>query len=227
MIDFIQNLILNIQHSIICCLKSKKTKTAQKSRKFCTNGVNVSFSTKNAKIKTKLEANITTILAKHKNNPDKLVAMIRKNGTPVYKIPFAQKLLKLASLETGLIISNTGLKALYLNLITSGKFSCQTETMFIIDKKPVDKIWMIQQFHKWYAMKLNLPGFDETSQGKLSEFITSGVARTEDLTIDEILNLKDAILRDVESINFAIDLVKKTDSSKEALNKITSGGASI
>lgn len=227
MIDFIQNLILNIQHNVICCLKSKKTKTAPKSKKFCSNGVKVSLSTKNEKIKTKLETNITTILAKHKNNPDKLIAMIRKNGTSVYKVPFAQKLLKIVSLEKGLIISTTGFRAIYLNLITTGKFSSKTETMFIVDKNPIDKIWMIQQFHKWYAMKLNLPGFDETSQEKLSEFITSGTARTEDLTIDEILNLKDAILRDVESINFAIDLVKKTESSKEALNKIKSGGASI
>ena len=101
--------------------------------------------------------------------------------------------------------------------------------MFVMSKQPVDSYNTIQQFHKWYAMKLNLPGFDAEAQANFQKFLGS----TSDndikaLTVDEILALKDAIARDVEAINFVVELAKSTDGTRNAMGKITSGeGASI
>ena len=186
------------------------------------------------KCKDKLDSDVKIVLKKYENDPDKLLKFVERNGTRVCKIAYAHGLLKLIGYEEGLIGSLKGIKALYLSgvLTILGKqvgLSLKTIPMFVMSKQPVDSYNTIQQFHKWYAMKLNLPGFDAEAQANFQKFLGS----TSDndikaLTVDEILALKDAIARDVEAINFVVELAKSTDGTRNAMGKITSGeGASI
>ncbi len=240
MFNFFQdivNIILNLQEKLL----SKKLKgnlkssfTISSSKRIFSQAASLELNSKTQKNKIKLETDLKTILAKYNNNPQKLLGFIRRSGTSVYVITFADKFLKLINCEEGLISSKKGIKGLYLNVLISLfcnkklNLSLNTESMLIIKTPKPDQHFMIQQFHKWYAMKLNLPGFDSESQNNLEKFLSpKNDTKIKDLSIDEILGLKEAIIRDVESINFVIDLAKSTTGSKNALKKITTGGASV
>src|SRR5574344_112206 len=185
--------------------------------------------------RARVDFELKNILKQAQNNPQKLLNFIEKKGTSVYKIPYANVLLGLILEEEGLIYEKKGLTALYLSAvisILSGsglKFKLKTEPMFVMRDLPVDAYYMIHQFHKWYALKLNLPGFDYHAQENFKKFFNkNNDEELNKLNIDEILSLKDAISRDVDAINFVVDLAKSTEGSKKALQKITSAeGASI
>jgi len=186
------------------------------------------------KNKEKLDFNVKSLLKKYANDPEKLLEFISKKGTHVCRINHTRVLLGIIGYEEGFIGPLKGFKAFYLSLMLTvlGQqvgLAFKTKPMFVLSKQPVDSYNMIQQFHKWYAMKLNLPGFDSEAQQNFQKFL--GNTKDEDikaLSIDEILGLKEAIARDVEAINFVVELAKSTDGSRQAMGKITAGeGASI
>lgn len=240
MFDFIQNLtefLLNLQKAFVTknlentFSGSYSNKT---SKKVFTNAASLELTSKTETNKTKLEANVKNIVSKYKNDPNKLIAFVRKNGTKVYKLHFAAKFLKLIGYEQGFISATNGLKALYLNVITSTfskeklNLSFKTEPMFILPTSHLDAYSVIQHFYKWYAMKLNLPGFETSAQNNFQKFMTSTCdEKIKELNFTEILELKEAIARDAEAIDFVIKLARSTEGSKKALGKISFSGASV
>lgn len=190
------------------------------------------FSIETEKNKGKLKMGVENILKKYENNPQKLLDFVEKSGTKVYKIPFAKQILKTIGYEVGLIGGLNGISALYINILTTFlanekiKLSFSTEPMFIFDNSRVDSFTLIQQFHKWYAMKLNLPGFDSKAQENLQKYLNPSNS-VKSLSIEEILGLKEAIARDKEAIDFVINIAKSTECSKSAMQKLITGGASV
>ena len=239
MFDFVQKFIysiLSLQEKFL----AKKVRRSFNSiysnsttKKVFGQAASLELNTKTNKNKTKLEADVKTILKKYTNEPEKLLEFVKRSGTKVYKIKFANKVLKLINFEAGFLSASSGLKALYLNIIIPMlakepiKCSLKSDPMFVLSTTPLDNYCTIQQFHKWYAMKLNLPGFNEEAQNNFQKFMTTDDSDIKLLSIEEILDLKEAIARDVESINFLVDLAKSTAGSKNALKKIIAGGASI
>ena len=59
--------------------------------------------------------NVSDIMSACANNPDKLLEYIEAQGTKVYKLKNADKILKSIGEEEGLITPLKGYKALYLN----------------------------------------------------------------------------------------------------------------
>lgn len=238
MFDFIQKLIysfLALQEKVLRkklgrTSKSIYSNTTSK-RKFA-KGVSLELTAKTEKNKIALKNDVEVILKECENNPEKLLEFIQKNGTKVYRIPFANKILKLIGYEEGFVIAE-GVKGLYVNIIIAilaGEkinFSFKAEPMFILRNSALDDYYLIQYFHKWYAMKLNLPGFDFESQNNFQKFLNLNNQNIKSLTIEEMLGLNEAIARDIEAINFIIDFAKSTAGSKNALKKITAGGASV
>lgn len=244
MFDFIQKLIyfvLTLQEELLAKgLKkrlggnSKSVYSNTTSKKAFGSAASLEMNCKTEKNKFKLENNVKTILKKYDNDPQKLLDFVQRSGTKVYKIPFVTRLLAIIGYEEGLVSAAKGVKALYLNIIISIlsgekiKLSCKTEPMFVLNNLSLNNYCIMQQFHKWYAMKLNLPGLDSESQDNLQKFLSpSSDSKVHDLSIEEILGLKEAIARDVESINFIVDLAKSTAGSKNALKKMVAGGASV
>ena len=240
MFDFIQKVIyfvLSLQEKFLRNRLKKNFKPVYiygTSKKTFGQAVSIEFNTKTKKNKIKLQDNLQTILKKYKNNPEKLLGFVERSGTKVYRIKFADKLLKVIGYEKGFIGATKGIKSLYLNLLISTisneklNYSLKTEPMFVLDSSHLDNYYIIQNFHKWYAMKLNLPGFDCESQSNFQKFLySSNDEKIKELSVDEILGLKEAIARDVEAINFVVNLAKSTAGSKKALEKMTAGGASI
>lgn len=238
MLNFIQKItyfILNIQNNLI----SKKLKTSLKStfshttsKRFFTKGTTVEFTAQTELAKTKQENNVSQILEKAKNKPEVLINFIKRNSTPVYKLKYANLVMKALSMETGFISQTKGLKALILTTCLSVfakenvNVAFETEPMFVIEEN-FDKYRLIQHFYKWYGMRLNLPGYDYNSQNNFNKFLQTPNADLKQLGIDEILGLKEAIARDVEAINFVVKLAKSTECSKSALEKLKAAGASI
>jgi hypothetical protein len=240
MFDFIQKLIYSFLMTQEKVLRKKSRGNLKQSYSNVTSKVifgdaaSLNLTSQTEQNKLKLEHNVERILKKYENNPEKLLEFVQKNGTDVYKIPLADKLLKLIGLEEGFIAETKGLKGLYLNVITS-MLSCKTinlsvksNSMFVLRKLPLNNYATIQQFYKWYAMKLNLPGFDAQAQSNFQKFLEpSNDSRIGELSIEEILGLKEAIARDVEAINFVVGLAKSTVGAKNAMKKLTTGGASV
>lgn len=239
MFNFIQKIIyfvLNLQENVMKKRLGRNHKTSYTnatSKKVFGLAASLELTSKTEKNKEKLEKNVKIILKKYENNPEKLLEYIERSGTKVCKISHADKLLKFIKFEEGFISTTKGVKALYLCILVSMftdkkiNLSLTTEPMFILRDLPLDKYHMIQQFHKWYAMKLNLPGFDTESQENFQKFLHSNDEDVKLLSIEEILGLKEAIARDIEAINFIVDLAKTTEGSRNAMKKITAGGATV
>lgn len=240
MFDFIQKLIylvLGLHSRIFKKGLNKNLKTIYvntTSKRAVGSAASLEVRVRTEQSKTKLENNVKVILKKYSNNPEKLLEFVKRSGTKVYKIPFANKILNIIGYEEGFVSSAKGIRALCLNFITSVfsgekiNISTTAEPMFILRNATPDNYLMIQQFHKWYAMKLALPGFDAESQENFQKFLSPmNDAKIKELSIEEILGLKEAIARDVEAINFTVELAKSTEGAKNALAKMTTGGATV
>jgi len=221
--------ILSIQEKILSFkLKGAMgtTFTNSTSKTVLTKDYTVNFNSETEKNKQKLKDEVTLILKEFHNDVDKILGYIELEGTKVYNLKFAEPLLKLIGEEKGFLTAIDGFKAFILNLILEKKISFKSEDIFVVEDKNIEPYSLIHQFHKWYAKKLNLPGFDKKSQKIFKKYLKNDKDVSK-LKMEEIVSLKEAIARDTDAINFVVDLAKHSEGSKEALKKIVDGGAKI
>lgn len=188
------------------------------------DGVSLAIESK-AKEKTKAnEEKIEKILNNFIDNPKELFNYIKGAKTPVYKTIFAKKILSLIKEDEGFILPKKGMEALYLNLILNKKISFKTKEMFVISSYEVNKTILAYQFYIWYSYKMKLEGYENEVQDKFKNiFNICETNKIEELTYEEILELKSAIKRDIEAINFVKKYSQKKYKAKEAIDKIKEG----
>ncbi|MCM1265853.1 MAG: hypothetical protein NC200_06605 [Candidatus Gastranaerophilales bacterium] len=176
-----------------------------------------------------LDNEVKLILKRYKNNPQAVIEFIKEHNTNVYMVKNCNKVLKFIGEEEGLISERKGLKSLFLNLIIKNGFKFNTKPMIILNDGEVDIYNLMHYFHKWYALKDGLPGFDEKSQKLLKKFNSKNEdSLISKLSLTDIEGLKNAIARDVQSINFVVKYSKENAGAKKALEKLqTDEGASI
>ncbi len=175
--------------------------------------------------KKKLNDEVSDIVKKNLKHPEKLLEYIEQNGTKVYKVPFADKLLKFVGEEEGFITPVFGINALVLNLVLEHKFALKTAPMFVLRDLPINLYIMAHQFHKWYGYKMQLPGFDDEAQQKFKKIWEYEIdANVQTLTYEEIVSLKEAIARDIEAIDFVSKLAKEQDGAKKVFENIKNKG---
>lgn len=202
--------------------------TNSTSKTVMNNGCSLNLTVKTEENKVKLEANVKSILKNFNNMPEKMLLYIERNGTPVIRHPKASKILDIIREEQGYIRELHGLKAFLLNLLLYKKFGLKTTPIFLLDVGELDQYAMIHQFYKWYAMKINMPGFDSRAQDNFRKFVDEkSYLNLDNLNVDDIIALKEAIARDVDAINFVEDIAKQNEGSQKALKKLTDGGASV
>lgn len=184
------------------------------------------------KAKTELDKKVKEIIKDKLDNPEKLLSFIKEQGTDVFRINNADILLSIIGEEEGFITPLNGLKAFWTNLFVNFAvykkivISFKSNEMFILRPLPVDIYYMIHQFHKWYSFKLELPGFNYKEQENFKKIFKT--LKQEDittLTLGEIISLKEAIARDVEAIDFVVNLSKEYDTSKKLLKRLKTGNA--
>ena len=172
--------------------------------------------------KKEVQKKVETLVKKAKNNPYRLIAYIEKHKTPVYKNQYANKILALINETEGFITPKKGLKALYLNLIFNKNFSFEFRECFIMRNGELDPYYAIHQFYSWYAFKSGFAGYEYEAQEKFKSIAYSknSAEKMKNLSISDILSVKEALRRDVEALDFVINLAKNTDGAKQAFEKI-------
>lgn len=199
------------------------------SKSYINGSESLSITAKTDEDKKKLDKEVRKIIKKNIKTPEKLLEFIEKNETPVYKIKFADKILNIINETEGFIAPLKGFRALYLNLILNKKFKFETGAIFVLRNLPLNIYALSHQFHKWYGFKMNLSGFDDNAQElfrKIEEF--SDVENIKKLNYSDIISLKEALKRDIEAIDFVINLSKENSGAKNALENIKGGkGANI
>lgn len=191
--------------------------------------VQMTLTTETDKNKDIVLKTVTEIASNAKNNPYLLLEYIKTHGTKVVKLANADKILGVLAEEEGLICEHKGLEALYLNLFTNSGFSLKSKPMFILREGELEPYYMLHQFYKWFSLHQGLPGYDYKAQKLFKKYLNSpDTAGLENLTLDEMTGLKEAIARDNEAIDFTVTFAKSIDGSKNVLNKIKNdGGANI
>jgi hypothetical protein len=207
----------------------KKSYSNNSSKLIYSKGADLTLNSETLKIIENVKQEVTTIVKKTDAKPELLLDYIKMGKTKVYFNPFADKLLNLIKEEEGLIYEKQGLEALYLGLITGQGLKLKTEPMFIMRDGIIDKFYMLHNFYRWYSLKSNLSGFEYKVQKLFKKFLLDNSQNfIKNLTMEDIISLKEAIARDNEASEFVLTYTKQIDGSKKVLNKIKNeGGANI
>ena len=208
--------------------KASKGKSNSSSKTVLNNGCSLNFTVKTEENKAQIESNLSVILKSFENMPEKMMLYIERNGTPVIRDSKASEVLDIIREEQGYIRELKGIKAFVLNMMLFKKFAFKTKPMFLLDEGEIDKYAMVHQFYKWYSMKFDMPGFDESTQENFRKYIDeNSYLNLNNLEVDDIIALKEAIARDVDAINFVTEIAKQSEGSKKAMKKMKDGGASV
>lgn len=169
---------------------------------------------------------VTEIMISSKNNPQKLLDYVKSAGVKVYIVKNNSKLLKNIGEEDGFLLPLEGTKAMVLNWVLNKKIAFKTPVMFVFKEELLDEYFILQQFYKWFSYKSGLPGFDSKTQSIFKKYMTKGYDITK-LGLEDTLLLKEAVARDSEATDFAIEIARIKDGGKNVLNKMQDGGANI
>ena len=174
--------------------------------------------------KQQLEDKINLILKKYNYEPKEILNYIENQGTKVYFIDNAAKLLNPVGENEGLSYPASGSLALYLSLAIQKQPRLKTGEMFILSKGEINKYYFLYHFYNWFAYKHGITGLDADSKKKKKKYLY-GENDTKELQLSDIYKLKDAIKQDKASIEFVIRLCRNYDGAKQALDKMKSDGS--
>lgn len=168
------------------------------------------------------------IVKKYIENPEKLIQYIRLKGALVYRLDNADNILSKFGEEEGFITPQKGIKAILLTMLLSlfgdcsAKINYSTPEIFIFNKKTPEIYTIVRAMHKYCSFKNNLPGFDSKSQSAFKKVYgkkNTGV-KINNMPLKDVLACKDALARDLEAINFTLQLSLEYEQSKKTLKKI-------
>jgi len=225
--------ILSIQEKALTMRLDKSLKGSYKnktSKTIIAGSELMTLTSETEKNKELVRKNVEDILKNCENNPYKLLEYVEAAGTKVLKLTLADKVLQTIGEEEGFISELFGFKALYLNLYTKSGFSFKSKPIFIVrdGNGTIDPLFLIHHFYKWYAMKMNLPGFDFRAQQNFKKYLKD--INNKDLatlSLNDMLSLQEAINRDQEATAFCLELTQRTEGAKKVQKKMLDGGANI
>ena len=200
-------------------------------RTFLTNKDSLHISADMKFKSSKLSQEAKSILKQHIKNPENLLAFVKSNGTPVIKAHNIDIVLALIGETEGFIMPLNGLKALFLtimiNILSNTKISIsfKTPAMFVMRNMPVNIYYLAHQFHHWFSYIKGLPGYEEKTMENFRniwkrDFDWEDIDK---MPIDEILNLKDAIERDLQAIKFVKEISREFIGSKNFIDRLKKG----
>lgn len=204
----------------------KSSSSNKTSKTIISSNDTISLTAETQKNKEIVLNSVKEIVSGVKNNPYMLIEYIKTHGTKVVKLQNADKILAVIGEDEGLVSELEGMEAFYINIFTDSGFSFKSKPMFILREGEIEPYYMLHQFYKWFSLYKGLPGFDAHSQKLFKKYLNSpDAAGLENLTLDEMTGLKEAIGRDNEAIDFTIEYASSIDGSKNVLNKIKREGS--
>ncbi len=193
------------------------------------SGATMKLSTETEKKVNEVTEILDNLMKEFISTPKELIKYMKKKGMEVHIIKKADKLLTKIGEQEGFLTPLKGTKAFTLNLMisinekTRPKISFKTKEMFIFNDKEIEIYTLARALYKYYGFKKNLPGYDYKTQeiykkiykrNKISKTPLNGCS------INDIYACKEALSRDMESINYSLQLSERYDGSKQALEKI-------
>ncbi len=233
-----RNFIREISKKILAKRKEKALKILKESGTTFSNqtGKTIISSTETVKLNSKtlqiveeVKEAVKNINKTSNNNPEKLIDYIRAEGTRVYKLHNASKILEKINEHTGFLCEMQGIKGLYVNIITGTGLSLNSKPLFIISSnKKTDYYALLREFYLWYSMKKSLPGFEFKTQEKFKKYIRNmNNPDIKQLSYGDMLSIQEAINRDKEANEFVMDIIREKEGSAQILGNIQKGGANI
>jgi len=191
------------------------------------------FNTETKKKVQKIEAEVKTIIKSYFKNPEGLIKFLNNYKINVYRIKNADKILSSIYEEEGFITPQKGIKAFLLNNLVNfsrkNPFSLmfKSKPMFIFDTQNVEIYTVARALYKYFGYREKLSGYEPRAQEvyKISKHRKENMFKG--FSPEDILACREAMARDMESINFTLSLSVEFDTSKHASKKISGGGANI
>lgn len=191
------------------------------------------FSTETKKKKEEIELQVKDIVLQYFKFPEELINHLKEYKIAVYRIPHAEKILAKFQEEEGFIVPLKGKKAFFFNNLLrllneqGPELKFQTEPIFVFDVNNVEIYTVARALYKYYGFKNNLPGYDSRAQElyKITSHRKENIFKG--LSSQDVLACKEAMSRDMESVNFTVLLSVEFENSKKAAKKISEDGANI
>lgn len=238
--DFYEKLIRAYKRWLVRCRRKRKaastffksSTTKRVMNSCCTMKLSAETENKKKMLNEKLKA----IVKQYINTPEKLIQYLKLQGVGVYKFPFAEKILNAMGEEEGFLIPLKGYKAVVLNLLIGifckGKIQLRrrTKAMIVLNKGASEIYTIARAAYKYYGFKNEMPGYDYKSQTVFKKVYNkrkNSVSPFATCTIQDMYACKEAIARDIESINFTIELSVEYENAKKALKKMKEETANI
>lgn len=222
-----------------CRRKHKAASTFFKSsttKRMVTSCCSLTLSAETEAKKKALHEKLKVLVKKYINTPEKLIQYLKVQGVVIHKIPFAEKILSWIGEEEGFIIPLKGIKAMALNFFVGLlsekriKISAKTTPLMVFDNKGVEIYTIARAAYKYYGFKNEMPGYDYQSQTVFKKVYNkrkNSVSPFATCSIQDMYACKEAIARDIESINFTIELSVEYENAKKALKKMKEQSANI
>ena len=189
----------------------------------------LNFSCELNKEKEKAKEEIRNLAKKNLNEIKNLLIYAEKEGAKTYYIKNASLKLKPIKESVGFIFPKTGLNALYLSFLTRKKISFKTSEMFVFEDEDLKMADVIYNFYKWYFFNKKIEGYFENSSYLVKNIDELEKINFENLNLEQVIDLKQAISADREGMEFVINFIKETSGIKNAYNVLKEGenGASL
>ena len=170
----------------------------------------------------------------HCKTPEALAAIIEQHGTPVYRLKgglLGGLALFLLGFEPGFIPPTPGRRyTLLLRWLTAmdPQHPDASHGLFVMPKKLFTVGFLTHQLHHWLACRSGLSGYNPRSQSLYKKFWTegNGVIGDEvyDMTVEDMVALKDAINRDLEALEFLRNIVAEVFQPNTQASRFRAAG---
>ena len=145
-----------------------------------------------------------------------LLDYISSKGYRIVRISGKKKILSKIDETPGFVCAASGLRALYINIVSGSGIGLKSEPMFILEKETPSISEILHDFYLWLAMDMGLPGFDDKTHKLFIRYFVKGEdALLKRIHVNQMIMLKQAVSRDKEAIEFVIDFEKINRSSKK------------
>jgi hypothetical protein len=198
-------------------------------KKFISANETVEINSKTQELIKSVKSDVEAINKNAGGYCEKLLAYIEAEGTKVFRIKNASKLLGKINEHTGFITGLDGAKAIYIKTIVGESFGLKSEPIFIIDSEiKTDYYMLLREFYLWYSYKKGLDGFDFKTQELFKRYMNSNKnLDVKNMNYDSMCALQEAIHRDSEANQFVMEFIKQKEGGENVLKKMQDGGADI
>ncbi len=203
--------------------------SGKNNKTYLTANETLELNSKNKQSNRDIKNKAKLIIKEYDGKPENILDYIKSQGTPVIKAKYAEKVLIFLKEDEGFIYPQKGLRALILsvaiNILSPDKkikIGLKTPEMFFMRSKPANFYFLVHQFYHWMSFKHNLDNFDENALYNFKNIASNELSDKDinNMSVSQILSMKDTIARDVEAIEFVKEITKELIGIKKALNKL-------